>query len=197
MSLSLGDLALSLGDARRAEGLYGSVVDGGSPSLAQSARSRLAELYELEGRMAAAAAVTEQALGGTEDLQERAVLAEALGRRLDQAGQLSAGLNALEAACNALAEAGHPLLAPCFSAAKVGSRMLARGGRSGEALAAQEVLQAQRAQRFYEGKPLRPFAANWIGPTWSGPWGNGLRLRRALTRWLQPRALATEPLERN
>ena len=82
------------------------MVDGGSPSLAQSARSRLAELYELEGRMAAAAAVTEQALGGTEDLLERAVLAEALGRRLDQAGQLSAGLNALEAACNALATSG-------------------------------------------------------------------------------------------
>ena len=148
LSLSLGDLALSLGDARRAEGLYGSVVDGGSPSLAQSARSRLAELYELEGRMAAAAAVTEQALGGTEDLQERAVLAEALGRRLDQAGQLSAGLNALEAACNALAEAGHPLLAPVLQCRQSRITMLARGGRSGEALAAQEVLQAQRAQRF-------------------------------------------------
>ena len=41
--------------------------------------------------MAAAAAVTEQALGGTEDLQERAVLAEALGRRLDQGGTALCG----------------------------------------------------------------------------------------------------------
>ena len=146
--------------------------------------------------MAAAAAVTEQALGGTEDLQERAVLAEALGRRLDQAGQLSAGLNALEAACNALAEAGHPLLAPVLQCRQSRITMLARGGRSGEALAAQEVLQAQRAQRF-GGQAPQTLRGELDGPTWSGPWGNGLRLRRALTRWLQPRALATEPLERN
>ena len=148
LSLSLGDLALFLGDPRRAEGLYGAVVAGGAPALAQTARTRLGDLYEQEGRMAAAAAVTEQALGGTEDLQERAVLAEALGRRLDQAGQLSAGLSALEAACNALAEAGHPLLAPVLECRQSRITMLARGGRSGEALAAQEVLQAQRAQRF-------------------------------------------------
>ena len=74
--------------------------------------------------------------------------------------------------------------------------MLARGGRSGEALAAQEVLQAQRAQRFGEQAP-QTLRGELDRANWSGPWGNGLRLRRALTRWLQPRALATEPLERN
>jgi CHAT domain-containing protein len=148
LSVSLGDLALFLGDPRRAEGLYGAVVEGGSPALAQTARTRLAELYEQEGRMAAAAAVTEQALGATENPLERATLAEALGRRLDQAGQLSAGLSALQAACDALAEAGHPLLAPVLACRQSRVIMLARGGRSAEALEALEALQAQRVQRF-------------------------------------------------
>ena len=155
LSLSLGDLALFLGDPRRAEGLYGAVVEGASPALAQTARTRLAELYEQEGRMAAAAAVTEQALGAAEDLLERASLAEALGRRLDQAGQLSAGLSAVQEACDALAEAGHPLLAPVFQCRQSRITMLARGGRSGEALEALETLQAQRAQRFGGQAPER------------------------------------------
>jgi CHAT domain-containing protein len=148
LSVSLGDLALFLGDSRRAEGLYGAVAEGASPALAQTARSRLAELYEQEGRMAAAAAVTEQALAATKDPLERARLAEDLGRQLDQAGQLSAGLSAVQGACDALAEAGHPLLAPVLQCRQSRITMLARGGRSGEALAALEVLQAQRAQRF-------------------------------------------------
>ncbi len=148
LSVSLGDLALFLGDPRRAEGLYGAVLEGASPALAQTARSRLAELYEQEGRMAAAAAVTQQALGATKNPLERAGLAEDLGRQLDQAGQLSAGLSAVEAACDALAEAGHPLLAPVLQCRQSRITMLARGGRSDEALAALEVLQAQRAQRF-------------------------------------------------
>lgn len=148
LSLSLGDLALSLGDSRRAEGLYGAVVDGAAAPLAQAARARLADLYEQEGRMAAAAQITEQALRATEDPVARAALAEALGRRLDQAGQLAAGLSALQGACDALAEAGHPLLAPVLQCRQSRIIMLARGGRSEEALAALEVLQDQRAQRF-------------------------------------------------
>lgn len=148
LSVSLGDLALFLGDPRRAEGLYGAVVEGGSLALAQTARIRLAELYEQEGRMAAAAAATEQALGATKNPLERAGLAEDLGRQLDQAGQLSTGLSAVQGACDALAEAGHPLLAPVLQCRQSRITMLARGGRSGEALAALEALQAQRAQRF-------------------------------------------------
>jgi CHAT domain-containing protein len=148
LSLSLGDLALVLGDPRRAEGLYGAVVEGGAPALAQTARIRLAELYEQEGRMAAAAAVTEQALGAAQNPLDRATLARALGRRLDQAGQLSAGLSAVQAACDALAEAGHPLLSPVLECRQSRVVMLARGGHSSEALAALEALQAQRAQRF-------------------------------------------------
>ena len=148
LSLSLGDLALFLGDPRRAEGLYGAVVDGAATPLAQAARARLADLYEQEGRMAAAAQITEQALRATEDPVARAALAEALGRRLDQAGQLAAGLSALQGACDALAEAGHPLLAPVLQCRQNRIIMLARGGRSGDALAALETLQAQRAQRF-------------------------------------------------
>ena len=153
LSVSLGDLALFLGDPRRAEGLYGAVVEGASPALAQTARTRLAELYEQEGRMAAAAAVTEQALGAAKDPLERARLAEDLGRQLDQAGQLSAGLSAVQGACDALAEAGHPLLAPVLQCRQSRITMLARGGRSDEALAALEVLQTQRAQRFGEQAP--------------------------------------------
>ena len=139
------------------------------------------ELYELEGRMAEAAAVTEQALGGTEDLLERAVLAEALGRRLDQAGQLSAGLNALEAACNALAEAGHPLLAPVLQCRQSRITMLARGGRSGEALAPGGAPPGP-ACAAAAGKPLRPFAVHELD-------------RANLERALGQRAAATARLD--
>ena len=148
LGLALGDVAVSLGDLRRAEGLFGAAEQGGAGALQGAAQARLGELYELEGRWAEAAEVSERALAAAADPVAEAALAQSLARRLDQAGRLTEGLAVLQARCDALAEAGHPLLAPVLACREQAVVALARGGQGEAARSALLALQPQRAERF-------------------------------------------------
>ena len=97
----------------------------------------------------------------------------------------------MEAACNAWLK--RAIRSPFPSSVPPARSPLARGGVR-VALAAREVLQAQRARRF-GGKP-QTLRGELDRANLERAWGNGLRLRR-LVALASARASATEPSERN